>query len=143
MSCFCVNIMSDGHQCLAVFFRSWFWSLLRVNDNSDCLFAHFFFVDWCCVSTNSGRNTGFQTIYPRCGYGRNAKKHIALTSREHGHSSAALLALSLNPALLPPHHHKKTTHTNTKKKTCFSMISRNAIPCILTRKELTTGFLRR
>ena len=42
---------------------------------------------------------------PRCRSGRNAK-HVALASREHSQSSAALLPIS--SALLPPHHQMKT-----------------------------------
>ena len=61
----------------------------------------------------------FPDEIPCCGCDRNAK-HIALTSREHSQSSAALLPFS---ALLPPLHQKKHD---------FSMVSESAAPCFLT-----------
>ena len=69
----CVNIISDGVQRVSAllgvvltFVRQWVWSLFRVAEIifSDGLFPHdFCFVNWCCGGTNSGLNTGFQSIF--------------------------------------------------------------------------------
>ena len=60
---FCVGV------CCFDIFRKWAWSLLRVKEikKSDSLLTHDFFVYRCCVGTNSGHNTGFQTIFHSAG----------------------------------------------------------------------------
>ena len=99
---FCVNIMSDGQQCVfklqcvvLTLVRAWFWSLLRDYEitKSDSLVTFFLLVlRWHQFWSQHW----FPDCIPCCGHGRNTQ-HIALTSCEKRQSSDALLSLSSIP----------------------------------------------
>ena len=72
----CAYVVSHGLQIVFVLlcvvltcFSEWVWSVLCFKEirKIDCLFTHFFAVDWCSVGANSGYTGGFQMVrYAAC-----------------------------------------------------------------------------